>query len=108
MWLDHRTYYGSPKSREYTDYQAWCLDHANGTCGKCIERCPVKALSKKGHNKMLCFFQCMVVSKIYVMLRFGINDYGCGLCQAGVPCDRRTRSVARQKMGIPPVLIIIR
>ena len=88
-----------PKSREYTDYQAWCLYYANGTCGKCIERCPVKALSKKGHNKMLCFFQCMVVSKIYVMLRFGINDYGCGLCQAGVPCDRRNPVRSQAKDG---------
>jgi epoxyqueuosine reductase len=78
-----------PTPRDYTDHQAWCLYYANGTCGKCITRCPAKALSKKGHNKWLCFLQCMVVSKLYVLLRFGFNDYGCGLCQTGVPCDRR-------------------
>jgi len=78
-----------PTPRNYRDHHAWCLYYANGTCGKCIGRCPVKALSKKGHNKMLCFLHSVVISKIYVLLRFRINDYGCGLCQAGVPCDRR-------------------
>jgi epoxyqueuosine reductase len=88
-----------PTPREYTDHRAWCLYYANGSCGKCITRCPAKALSKKGHNKMLCFLQCMVISKIYVLVRFGINDYGCGLCQAGVPCDRRNPVRSQAKKG---------
>jgi epoxyqueuosine reductase len=75
--------------RPYTDHHAYCLHYTDGTCGRCISRCPVKAVLNEGHNKTLCFLHCMVITKLYVLLRFGINDYGCGMCQTGVPCDRR-------------------
>jgi len=32
-----------PTPRPYADHQAYCLFYADGTCGKCIDRCPVCA-----------------------------------------------------------------
>jgi epoxyqueuosine reductase len=78
-----------PTPRPYTDHQAYCLHYTHGTCGKCITRCPSGALSKQGHNKLVCFLYCNVFIKLYILMRFGINDYGCGMCQTGVPCDTR-------------------
>jgi len=78
-----------PTPRPYTDHHAYCLHFTHGTCGKCITRCPARAVSKKGHNKLLCYAYLMGITKPYVKLRYGIDDYGCGMCQTGVPCDSR-------------------
>lgn len=43
-----------PTPRSYTDHHAHCLHYSHGTCGQCIPRCPVKALSKSGHDKPTC------------------------------------------------------
>lgn len=32
----------------------WCLYYAKGTCGACMKRCPVGAISKDGHDKNRC------------------------------------------------------
>ncbi|UCF82337.1 MAG: epoxyqueuosine reductase, partial [Desulfobacteraceae bacterium] len=32
-----------PTPRPYVNHQAYCLFFADGTCGKCIDRCPVRA-----------------------------------------------------------------
>ena len=32
-----------PASRPYTDHHAYCLHYARGTCGVCMQRCPVGA-----------------------------------------------------------------
>jgi epoxyqueuosine reductase len=36
-----------PDVREAKNHMGNCLYHNNGTCGDCIKRCPVNALSKK-------------------------------------------------------------
>src|SRR5512147_465647 len=43
-----------PTPRPYADHRAYCLFFADGTCGKCIDRCPARAISKKGHDKEKC------------------------------------------------------
>jgi epoxyqueuosine reductase len=79
-------------SRPYKDHHAYCLFYTHGTCGKCIERCPVGALSPAGHDKRKCSDH-LKVTRQYVRENYGFEGYGCGLCQTGVPCESR----------IPPV-----
>jgi epoxyqueuosine reductase QueG len=81
----------SASKRPYKDHHAYCLFYAKGTCGKCIDRCPVGAITKAGHNKVKCreYVESMWN---YVRTHYGFKGYGCGLCQTGVPCES----------GIPP------
>ncbi|MCP4630052.1 MAG: epoxyqueuosine reductase [bacterium] len=75
-----------PTPRPYADHQAYCLFYANGTCGKCIDRCPVRAITEDGHDKEKCR-QHLVRSREYVKKTYKFVGYGCGICQVGVPCE---------------------
>jgi epoxyqueuosine reductase len=72
--------------RPYTDHHAYCLHYAKGTCGECIGRCPVGALSPAGHDKRKCEAH-LNRTRAYVPKTYGFEGYGCGLCQVGVPCE---------------------
>ncbi len=72
--------------RPYTDHHAYCLFYSHGTCGKCIDRCPVGALSPAGHDKQKCSAH-LKDTRRYVNEVYGFDGYGCGLCQTGVPCE---------------------
>ncbi|MGD0660958.1 MAG: 4Fe-4S double cluster binding domain-containing protein [Syntrophorhabdales bacterium] len=78
-----------PTERPYTDHHAYCLHFSRGTCGKCIERCPVGAITREGHDKKKCLAYEDDFTTPYVLSHFGIAAYGCGLCQTGVPCESR-------------------
>jgi len=78
-----------PTERPYTDHQAYCLFFSEGVCGNCIKRCPVDALSKKGHDKKKCLAFLREKTTEYVKTHFGFEGYGCGLCQTGVPCESK-------------------
>ncbi len=75
-----------PTPRPYSDHRAYCLFFAEGTCGKCIDRCPVRAITEAGHDKEKCR-QHLVKTSEYVKKTYGFVGYGCGLCQVGVPCE---------------------
>lgn len=75
-----------PTPRPYSDHQAYCLYHAEGTCGKCIDRCPARAITLAGHDKEKCR-QHLALSRKYVKKTYQFEGYGCGLCQVGVPCE---------------------
>ncbi len=72
--------------RPYSDHRAYCLYFHNGTCGKCIDRCPVRAITTNGHDKETCR-QHLVAARKYVKNTYHFEGYGCGLCQVGVPCE---------------------
>ena len=77
-----------PTPRPYQDHHAYCLFYSQGTCGACVKRCPVQAISKEaGHNKKRC--RDYVEGPILQHARdtYGIEAYGCGLCQTKVPCE---------------------
>ena len=79
---------GLPASpRPYNDHHAYCLFFVDGSCKKCIERCPVQALSEAGHDKPKCLAFLKPGTVDYVKQAYGFDGYGCGLCQTKVPCE---------------------
>lgn len=94
-----------PTPRPYNDHRAYCLYFADGTCGKCIDRCPVRAITEAGHDKEKCR-RHLVRSREHVKKTYHFEGYGCGLCQVGVPCEagipvRRARE-ALERGELPP------
>jgi len=75
-----------PTPRPYADHRAYCLYFAEGTCGKCIDRCPARAITVAGHDKEKCR-EHLARSREYVKKTYQFEGYGCGLCQVGVPCE---------------------
>jgi epoxyqueuosine reductase len=75
--------------RPYNDHQAYCLFYSHGTCGKCIPKCPVGAITEKGKNKQICRAHLFPVTSDYVKKTYGFDGYGCGHCQTGVPCESK-------------------
>ncbi len=75
-----------PTKRPYTNHHAYCLFHMKGTCGQCMERCPIGAITEAGHNKVLCR-RYNQMTRHYVPRHYGFEGYGCGFCQTGVPCE---------------------
>ena len=81
-----------PLKREYINHHAYCLFFTKGQCGKCIHRCPARAITEAGHDKVKCRDYIRQVTFNYVKSRFGFEGYGCGLCQTGVPCESKIPS----------------
>ncbi len=68
----------------------WCLYYKDGSCGACIKRCPCEAISKNGHDKDLCSnYEDVCASMWPPHIERGDYKFGCGLCQAKVPCEYR-------------------
>jgi epoxyqueuosine reductase QueG len=78
-----------PTPRPYKDHREYCLFLTKGICGECIPRCPVGALSEKGHDKVKCRSFLKPNTEEYVKSHYGFDGYGCGLCQTGVPCESK-------------------
>jgi ferredoxin len=77
-----------PTPRPYKGHRAYCLFFSHGTCGKCIDRCPIRAISRSGHDKVKCK-SFLDMTRNYVLSHHGFEGYGCGFCQAGVPCESK-------------------
>ncbi len=75
-----------PTPRPYDDHHAYCLFYSQGTCKKCIDRCPVGAISEAGKDKKRCATHVRR-TRAHVKSTYGFDGYGCGLCQTGVPCE---------------------
>jgi epoxyqueuosine reductase len=79
-----------PAKRPYDTHTAYCLYHARGTCLKCVARCPVGAITEKGHDKEACRRYVYETAGAYIENRLGLQADACGLCQTGVPCESKT------------------
>lgn len=94
-----------PTPRPYSDHRAYCLFFANGTCGKCIDRCPARAITESGHDKEKCR-QYLARSREHVKKTYHFEGYGCGLCQVGVPCEAgipvKSAREALERGELPP------
>lgn len=83
-----------PSLRPDKDYRENCLFAREGTCGRCIKRCPVGAISESGHDKAKCsaYLNAGMLQKVREQGRtekFVGSYIGCGFCQTGVPCEGR-------------------
>ena len=76
-----------PTKRPYESHTEYCLFLADGSCGLCIPRCPVRAITKEGHNKEKCRAHVDGACADHAKARYGIETNVCGLCQTGVPCE---------------------
>ena len=77
----------TPSPRPYEDHHAWCLFFFDGSCTGCRKRCPVEAITEKGHDKVKCWDHAGGTCAKFVKENYGFDGYGCGLCQTGVPCE---------------------
>lgn len=79
----------APTPRPYGDnHRAYCLHYAGRKCLVCARRCPAKAISAQGHDKVACKRYIREVTAPFVEARqMGVRVNSCGLCQAGVPCE---------------------
>lgn len=80
-----------PTLRPYTHYQEYCRFAQDGSCGKCIKRCPAGAISEAGHDKNKCNTHIKETLGPWAKKPgyMGGTYVGCGLCQVGVPCEKR-------------------
>jgi hypothetical protein len=102
--------------RRSDDPFANCLYFANGTCAKCVARCPGRALTKNSHNKLLCeairqresarvrkelmpFLKPIKRRFMYVPVEE--RPIGCAVCQYGVPCMDRNPMAGRSEAAPP-------
>lgn len=75
----------SPRSdRGYADNCLYCRE---GSCGACIGRCPVGAISFAGHDKNRCCEYVYTTIPAAVAAEYAVTATGCGLCQTRVPCE---------------------
>ncbi len=66
----------------------WCLYYKSGICGACIRRCPIRAITEKGHDKVACANYKDTVCADNWPEHIDRSGYkiGCGLCQTKIPC----------------------
>ena len=69
-----------PNTRSNAEF---CLYHHNGSCLKCVERCPTDALSATGFDRNVCYSMCLENEK--QLASIGKADV-CGKCLTAVPC----------------------
>ena len=92
--------YCVPTLRRHYDHYANCLHYRDGSCGACISRCPVGAISRGGHDKARCRELVYGTAPEALSEKYGVSQTGCGLCQTKVPCESgipRTRPAILQK-----------
>ncbi len=70
-----------------------CLHYFNGSCGLCIKRCPVGAITEQGHDRSRCRRYLNEIgynpNELAQGYDLATSVAGCGLCQVGVACEFR-------------------
>ena len=78
----------TPSERPYPDHRHNCLWYREGSCGACVGRCPVGAITRDGgHDKARCRKYVYEELPRGVGSLYGVPATGCGLCQTNVPCE---------------------
>lgn len=83
---------------DYPIEEEYCLYKRDGSCGKCIRRCPAQALTKEGYDAKKCNGMCDENAAVHVgyadtpsyQLENAegelIGSNVCGKCVTGMPC----------------------
>ncbi len=83
----------TPDKRTAKLHNENCLFCSKGSCGACMKRCPVGAITDEGHDKKKCYAFVYGEEARQRAVKQG-GEYklssGCGLCQTGVPCEFKT------------------
>jgi epoxyqueuosine reductase len=91
---------------ERADYRSSCLADGGKTCGLCLDRCPVQAISGNGLDKSKCYGRRQTIRRKFLedySQKFGLRpspivkngrrepgfSLGCALCMSAVPCESR-------------------
>ena len=77
----------SPSPRTSLSHNSNCLHFHDGSCGVCIARCPVDAITHDGHDKYRCREMVYGTAPKKLSELYGVPQTGCGLCQTKVPCE---------------------
>ena len=79
----------APSERRYRQAKENCLFFRNEKCGKCMQRCPVGAITEKGHDKDKCKEYLDSEPMLAKRSEYGPQQLSsaCGLCQTRVPCE---------------------
>jgi epoxyqueuosine reductase QueG len=77
----------TPTPRTAPSHLHNCLHHNSATCGVCISRCPVGAITRAGHDKLRCRQLVYGSAPTRLSVEYGVAQTGCGLCQTKVPCE---------------------
>ncbi len=80
----------NPTPRISSTHNSNCLYYRDGSCGACIARCPVGAISRSGHDKFRCRELVYGTAPAALSELYGVPQTGCGLCQTKVPCEAST------------------
>lgn len=79
----------TPTPRTSVSHLSNCLHYHDGSCGACIARCPVSAITRSGHDKARCRELVYGTAPEKLSEKYGVAQTGCGLCQTRVPCENR-------------------
>lgn len=85
----------TPTPRKFSSHHSNCLHYHDGSCGSCISRCPVDAITRNGHDKSRCRELVYGTSPAALSEKYGVPHTGCGLCQTKVPCEAAIPSACR-------------
>ncbi|MFC1737391.1 hypothetical protein ACFL1X_14860 [Candidatus Hydrogenedentota bacterium] len=89
--------------RTCTDPFSNCIYLSEGACGRCVDKCPARAITKEGHDKRKCLdysrkvereMRSRPVGRLLKAYALRINEedipfysVGCGMCQFDTPCS---------------------
>jgi epoxyqueuosine reductase QueG len=85
----------APSPQGFRDHKANCLHYHDSSCGTCITRCPVGAITRDGHDKARCRELVYVEAPKKLTELYGVPQHGCGLCQTKVPCEAAIPAACR-------------
>jgi epoxyqueuosine reductase QueG len=81
--------------RKFSNHTSNCLLYHDGSCGACIQRCPVGAITREGHDKTRCRELVYGTAPEKLSKEYGVSQTGCGLCQTKVPCEAAIPAACR-------------
>lgn len=81
-----------PIQKPYSELHEYCLFYGKRICRKCVDRCPVGAITEEGHDKAKCDSYINETASEYARRQYNLEAGSCGLCQTLVPCESKIPS----------------